>query len=191
MLFSLLIGALLASDHLAIGWGGLGARSAAGYALAYALGFWVAALAEELLFRGYLQATLARIVGFWPAALLLSLGFGLVHRTNPGESTLGVLNAALIGLALCLCLRLSGSLWWGIGFHAAWDWAESFLWGTPVSGYVLEQRFLHARALGDPLWSGGAAGPEASLAILPLLCLLTVVALRSFAPARWRSCAAA
>jgi membrane protease YdiL (CAAX protease family) len=185
-LLTLLIGWLFASGHIAIERVRLSGVSAAEYGLAYALAFLVAALAEELLFRGYLQVTLGRMVGFWPAAGALSLAFGIIHHGNPGESMLGVFNAALFGGVFCLCLRLSGSLWWGIGFHAAWDWAESFLWGTLVSGYVMRGCLLESHALGNQIWSGGAAGPEASALILPILCFVVAVAVYSFAPTERR-----
>jgi len=162
-LLTLLVGALRASGHLAIERGFTAGADAILYGIAYAVVLLVVALAEEMLFRGYLQATLARLVGFWPAACLLSLAFGLVHRGNPGESEVGLVSAMLIGGVLCLCLRLSGSLWWSIGFHAAWDWAQAFLWGTPVSGFVLEGRLFQAQSAGAPLWSGGITGPEGSL----------------------------
>ncbi|HLJ19593.1 MAG TPA: type II CAAX endopeptidase family protein [Stellaceae bacterium] len=179
-LLTLLVGALLASGHLAIERGFTAGADAIGYGITYAGVLLVVAFAEEMLFRGYLQVTLARLIGFWPAACLLSLGFGLVHRGNPGENDVGLVSAMLIGGALCLCLRLSGSLWWGIGFHAAWNWAQAFLWGTPVSGFVLEGRWFEAQSLGDPLWSGGTTGPEGSLLCLPILGLTALVIVRSF-----------
>jgi len=183
LLLTLLVAGLLASGSIAIVSSRLSGMSALGYGLAYAAAMIVVALAEETLFRGYLQFTLARLIGFWPAACVLSLAFGLLHRGNPGESLLGLLSVILIGAVLCLCLRLSGSLWWGVGFHAAWDWAQSFLWGTPVSGFVLQGRWLRSAAIGDPLWSGGDTGPEGSLLVLPILGLTVLVILRSFARA--------
>jgi hypothetical protein len=181
VLLTLLVGGLLASGHLAIERGTVPVAQSVLYGTVYAVGFFVVALAEEMLFRGYPQAALARLVGFWPAACLLSLVFGLLHRGNPGEGLLGLLAAMLIGGVLCLSLRLSGSLWWAIGFHAAWDWAQAFFWGTPVSGFVLEGRLMRSRTLGDPLWSGGATGPEGSLLVLPILGLAALVVVRSFA----------
>ncbi|HKX10204.1 MAG TPA: type II CAAX endopeptidase family protein [Stellaceae bacterium] len=180
VLLSMVVALALATGHAAIAWGALDGGSAVAYGVAYALGLTVVALAEEMLLRGYLQVTLARLIGFWPAACVLSLAFGLMHGGNPGESKLGLVSAMLIGGALCLCLRRSGSLWWGIGFHAAWDWAQVFLWGTPVSGFVFEGRLMETQALGDPLWSGGATGPEGSLLILPILALAVIVIVRSF-----------
>jgi CAAX protease family protein len=180
VLMTLLVAGLFASGLIEIDRSGLTVGETVKYGLIYAVGFTVVALAEELLFRGYLQVTLARLVGFWPSACLLSIAFGAVHQGNPGEGPIGIVSAVLIGLVLCLCLRLSGSLWWGIGFHAAWDWAQSVLWGTPVSGFVLEGRWLESDPRGDPLWSGGTTGPEGSLLVLPILGLTALVILRSF-----------
>ncbi|MGH7125125.1 MAG: lysostaphin resistance A-like protein [Stellaceae bacterium] len=179
VLLTLLIGGLLAIGHVAIE--GAPAARAVLYGLGYAAGLLIVALQEEMLLRGYLQVTLGRLVGFWPAAGLLSVAFGLMHWGNPGESLLGLLAAMLVGGVLCLALRLSGSLWWAIGFHAAWDWAQAFFWGTPVSGFVLEGRLMRSRPLGDPLWSGGATGPEGSLLVVPILALAVLVVVRSFA----------
>ena len=34
----------------------------------------------------------------------------------------------------CYAVWKTGSLWWGFGFHAAWDWGETYLFGTADSG---------------------------------------------------------
>jgi membrane protease YdiL (CAAX protease family) len=82
---------------------------------------------EEFLLRGYTQYTLARGIAFWPAAIVLSLAFGLFHLRNDGEHWTGLLAAAVIGFFFCFTLRRTGNLWFAIGFHAAWDWGETFL----------------------------------------------------------------
>ncbi|MBE1162429.1 CPBP family intramembrane glutamic endopeptidase [Dyella acidiphila] len=141
------------------------------------LAFLAVALFEELLLRGYLQYTLARGIGFWWAALVWSAVFTWMHMGNGGESTLGLLQTGWMALFFCLSLRVTGSLWWAIGFHALWDWAESFFYGTPNSGLRFSQRLLTETAHGDALWSGGSTGPEGSLfslfvLVVPLLWLL-------------------
>jgi hypothetical protein len=70
-------------------------------------------------------------------------------------------------LLYCFLLRLTGSLWLGIGFHAAWDWAQSFLYGTPQSGHVMQGHLFSTHALGAPLMSGGVVGSEGSLLWAP------------------------
>jgi membrane protease YdiL (CAAX protease family) len=174
-LFSLLVGILVATGHLVFAGTALHGGAILGYGVAWMLVFFLVAFAEETLFRGYLQSTLARGIGFWPAAVCLSVSFGLIHLRSQNEIFLGIAMAAMGGLVFSLCLKLSGSLWWGIGFHAAWDWAESFLYGTPDSGYLMEGHWLSSRPVGDIHWSGGSAGPEGSLLIVPVLLLTSLV----------------
>jgi len=169
ILFSLLIGILVASGHLALGASDLRGGSILTFGLMWFLAYFLVAFLEEMLFRGCLLYTLGRGIGFWPAAGVLSVVFGLAHLRSEGEVLLGIGTAILGGLIFSLALRLSGSLWWGIGFHAAWDWAESFLFGTSDSGYLAKGTLLAARPIGAPLLSGGPAGPEGSLFVLPVL----------------------
>ncbi|WP_186066346.1 CPBP family intramembrane glutamic endopeptidase [Burkholderia gladioli] len=144
------------------------------YAGAWAAAFIMAAVFEESLLRGYLQATLTRRIGFWPALAVLSLIFGLLHATSSSENFVGILNAIVLGLILCLTLRYTGSLWWAIGFHAAWDWGESAVYGAADSGSIVQHAIFTTRPLGQVLLSGGSAGPEGSLLILPLMGLLAL-----------------
>ncbi|MEO6803505.1 MAG: type II CAAX endopeptidase family protein, partial [Granulicella sp.] len=162
------------------------------YSLVWVVGFLFVALLEEYLLRGYLQFTLtrglhsiyeaigtsnSRAVSFWTAALLLSCVFGLGHRSNPGESPIGLFAAAVAGLVFCLSLWRTGSLWWAIGFHASWDWAQSFFYGVPDSGTMIQFHLFATHPVGKPLLSGGATGPEGSLFILPIMALIACVIL--------------
>jgi len=165
---SLVVGALYADGHLAFGGAALQRLSALGYGLAWLLDFIMVGITEEGLYRGYLQATLTRGIGFWPAAIVLSLLFGAGHLQNAGETVPGIIGVIVHGLFYCLLLRLSGSLWLGIGFHAAWNWAQSYLYGTAQSGHLMQGHLFVARARGDALFSGGSAGPEGSLLGLPV-----------------------
>ena len=168
---SALVGLLTAGGYLIVG--GL-ALHGAGIVLFGAL--WLAAFtlvgfSEETLFRGYLQATLARGMGFWPAALVMSLLFGIAHISNGGESVLGITEVVVAGMVFCLLLRVSGSLWMGIGFHGAWDWAQSYFYGTPDSGFLARHHLLLSHAAGNTQLSGGTAGPEGSVLAPPIMCL--------------------
>jgi len=153
---------------------GLSLRGAAAwkYGFAWAGVFLLVGVFEESLLRGYLQYTLTRGIGFWWAALLLSAAFGFWHITNSGESALGLLVACAGGFVFCISLWYTKSLWWAVGFHAGWDWGQSYLYGTPNSGLVLEGHLLASHPAGNPLLSGGTTGPEGSAAILPLLVIM-------------------
>ena len=135
--------------------------------------FVLVGLFEDFLFRGYSQFTLARGIGFWPAALVLSSIFGLSHRANAGERWSGVLIAAIIGLFFCLTLRRTGNLWFAVGFHAAWDWGETFFYSVPDSGTLWPGHLLSSSLRGPAWLTGGSVGPEGSLlcfAVIALVC---------------------
>jgi membrane protease YdiL (CAAX protease family) len=166
---ALLILCLIASGHLVFDRRLLSGGSAVGYGLAWAGCFFVVALAEEMLFRGYLQTALSRLIGFWPAAITLSTLFGLVHLRNSSEVFFGIATVTLGGAFFSLALWRTGSLWWGIGFHTAWDWSQSFVFGVPDSGILVADRLALTHPVGSAIWSGGNTGPEASLLVLPVM----------------------
>jgi uncharacterized protein len=135
---------------------------AAEFAAYWALMFLLVGLFEEFLFRGYAQFTLARGIHFWPAALISSCAFAFVHRLNPGETFTGLAGVFAIGLFFCLTLRRTGSIWFAVGFHAAWDWAETFFYSVPDSGWLAPGHLLSSKLHGPAWLTGGSAGPEAS-----------------------------
>ena len=125
--------------------------------------FVIVGLSEEFSFRGYLQYTLTMGIGFWPAAILMSLIFGLVHMRNPGETKVGVLSVVVFGLLFCLFLRRTGDLWLPVGFHAGWDWGQTFFYGVPDSGLLPYHNLLNCSFSGPAWLTGGSVGPEASV----------------------------
>ena len=136
--------------------------------------FLLVGLCEESLLRGYVQYTFTRGLGFWWGALLFSFLFGFGHHSNPGESPVGLVAAGAIGLVFCLSIWYTGSLWWAVGFHAAWDWGESYFYGTADSGLIARGHLLNEHPLGKLLWSGGLTGPEGSLYIIPLVLIVAL-----------------
>jgi membrane protease YdiL (CAAX protease family) len=164
---SLVVGVLFAGGFLTFAGWALHGIPILGYGLVWLLVFLLVGVREEVMFRGYLQATLTRGLGFWPAAILVSVLFGVGHIPNPGETVVGVIGVMIRALLYCFLLRLTGSLWLGIGFHAAWDWAQSFLYGTPQSGHVMRGHLFSTHPLGASLMSGGSVGPEGSLLWAP------------------------
>jgi membrane protease YdiL (CAAX protease family) len=110
--------------------------------------------------------------GFWQAAWVTSTLFGYIHTGNGGENWIGIFAAAFIGFVFCVSVRVTGSAWWAIGCHAAWDWAETYFYGTADSGLVAPGHYLTASPAGNPFWSGGADGPEGSVLVLGIILLL-------------------
>jgi uncharacterized protein len=160
---SLLVLALLALGDFSFGHFALRGARVLRFAAFWALMFLLVGLFEEFLARGYMQFTLARGIGFWPAAALLSAAFGLLHSRNQGEQWPGLLAAAAIGFFFCLTLRRTGNLWFAVGFHAAWDWGETFFYSVPDSGMVAPGHLLRSSLHGSPWLTGGTVGPEGSV----------------------------
>lgn len=125
--------------------------------------FLIVGFYEEFAFRGYVQFTLGQGVGFWPAGVALSVIFGVMHATNQGESWMGIAGVVLTGMFWCLTLRRTGSLWFAVGMHASFDFAETFLYSVPDSGEVFPGHLSNATIHGPAWLTGGAAGPEASV----------------------------
>jgi membrane protease YdiL (CAAX protease family) len=162
------------------------------YAAVWAVGFLIVGLFEETFLRGYLQFTLTRglsalyspfttpkragTFGFWTAALILCSIFALGHSHNPGESPFGLFAVGLFGLTFIFSLWRTGSLWWAIGAHTSWNWAQSFLYGVGDSGNMIRYHLLASHPIGQPLLSGGTTGPEGSVFVLPTLALLAAAA---------------
>jgi len=149
----------------------------AGYWLLY---FVFVALFEDFWLRGYSLFTLARGVGFWPAAAVLSGIFGLLHLRNTGEHWPGVLLAAFIGLFFCVTLRRTGTLWFAVGFHTAWDWGESFFYSVPDSGMVAPGHLLSSSLPGPDWLTGGSVGPEGSVFCVVVMALVWIAFARMY-----------
>ena len=112
----------------------------------------------------------------WMLSIVL---FAFVHTGNGGETAMGIIAVSLAGLAFVFSLWWTGSLWWAIGFHAAWDWAQSYLYGVADSGLISEGHLLASRPTGTALISGGTTGPEGSVLVVPVLLATLVVIWRT------------
>ena len=98
--------------------------------------------------------------------------FGYVHTGNNGENWVGIFAASAIGFVFVVSIHVTGSAWWAIGCHAAWDWAETYFYGAADSGNVATGHYLSVTPAGATLWSGGTDGPEGSVLVLGAILLL-------------------
>jgi membrane protease YdiL (CAAX protease family) len=167
-LFGLVEVSLLLGSIAALGGYSFGPVSLHGLELARWGGLWFVSfvavgLSEEYLFRGYPQFTLARGIGFWPAAIFLSILFGAGHLWNPGESYVGAAGVVATGLLFAFTLRRTGNLWLAVGWHATFDFGETFLYSVPDSGMLFEHHLSSASLHGATWLTGGTVGPEGSV----------------------------
>ena len=135
----------------------------------------VAALAEEAMFRGYGLQTLTRAKLAWLGVLLTSVPFALVHLTNPNVVP-GVTfaNTALAGIWLAAAYLRTRSLWLALGVHWSWNWALGWFFGLPVSGIrLVSNPLLEAQDSGPKWLTGGSYGIEGGVACMIALILFT------------------
>ena len=122
-----------------------------------------AAVTEEFFFRGILFRWIEEFAGSWAALLVTALLFGLAHRANPNATWFSSFAIAVeAGILLGGAYMLTRSLWLPIGLHAAWNFAEGYIFDVPVSG-LPEQGLVTAKLSGPVLLSGGDFGLEASV----------------------------
>ncbi len=151
-------------------WIGVAQSLAVGLALNMMVG-----IVEEADARGYVLQNLAEGIGFWPAVFLSSVYFGLLHFLNPGASAASTVGIFFAGVLLALGYYATGRLWFPIGMHAAWNFAEGPIFGFLVSGLDMGGLF-DTRVTGPDWLMGGAFGPEAGgLAVAIEVILILIV----------------
>lgn len=141
----------------------------------------VAALAEEAIFRGYTLQTFARAHLAWVGVVVTLMFFGYVHISNPNAMPgMTFTNTALAGLWLAVGYLRTRSLWFPLGLHWSWNWALGWFFGLPVSGLnVVSHPLLKGTDLG-PVWlTGGSYGIEGGLAATVALAVFTLFTWRT------------
>jgi len=119
------------------------------------LGNLLVAWNEEMLYRGYGLRSLSEAVSLPIAITILVPLFARGHA--PGWQTF--VGQSALALATT-CLRLSGtSLWLPIGYHAAWNYMQTAILGSPDA----LPSILPMHVVGPKLWMGRPGYPEPGL----------------------------
>ncbi|MDP9611370.1 membrane protease YdiL (CAAX protease family) [Streptomyces demainii] len=134
-----------------------------------------AAVTEELMFRGLLFRLVERGLGTYIALVLSGAVFGAAHLLNKDATLLGAAAIAIeAGGMLAAAYAATRSLWLPIGLHFGWNFAESGIFGTEVSGNGDTHGLMDASTSGAELITGGEFGPEASVYSVLFGALLTI-----------------
>jgi len=129
----------------------------------------IAAMAEELMFRGYPFQRLVEGMGAIGAILVLSAMFGAVHMRNPHVSDnrwvqiFAFSNTLLIGIVLAIAYLRTRALWLPWGLHFGWNAALGLLYGLPVSGINQFSVIVKSKASGPEWLLGGGYGLEGGM----------------------------
>lgn len=142
-----------------------------GAALPLGLTLVVAALSEELVFRGLPLQRTAEALGPLAATLFLSAGFALAHLGNPSLGLFALVNIALAGIWLSVAYFSPGGIGLAWGLHFGWNAMLALAFDAPVSGLVLHVPGPEY-TVGRWAWfDGGSFGPEGGLvATIAIVC---------------------
>ena len=126
--------------------------------------FLIVAIGEEVMFRGVLFRWIDERWGFWWAIGISALVFGFVHITNNNATLWASIAIALeAGVLLGAAYKWAGTLWFPIGIHWAWNFAQGNIFGFAVSGENAGDSIMQAAISGPDWFTGGAFGAEASV----------------------------
>jgi len=150
--------------------------SAWGWLLADVAFFALAALAEEVTFRGYGFQLFVRAVGPVGAALGYAAFYAFMQTFMPGSNGVSILVSVAFSLLLSAAYLRTGALWvsWGINF--GWKASRALVFGLAISGVTSHSPVVQGNPMG-PFWlTGGGFGLDGSwLAFVLLLAALPVV----------------
>lgn len=128
-------------------------------------------LTEELTFRGYIFQTMAERSRVWVAALVSLLLFGIVHIFGtPGINVADLASIITIGLSFLVMRFVTGSLWFPIGFHAMFDWTQTYLLGMSGDSGP-DPSLIQFHLSGPPIWVGSDSDPGLLYPAVALLAL--------------------
>jgi uncharacterized protein len=138
--------------------------------------YFAGAVLEELLLRAVVFRLVEQIAGTTIAVVFSAVLFGLLHAMNPGATIVSTSAIAIeAGVLLAVAYALTRNLWFVIGIHLGWNFAEGALFGAKVSGGAATHALMRTSISGSDLISGGGFGPEASLVSVGLLAAVSVV----------------
>jgi uncharacterized protein len=133
----------------------------------------VAALCEELIFRGYPFQRLMDAIGPTLGSVFISICFVVVHY-QPDMPHAAVFALFLLSMILCIAYLRTRALWLPWGLHFAWNAAMGPLFGLPLSGYSgFAGGFspvVQSLPQGPDALTGADYGPEGSVVAVLVLC---------------------
>ena len=137
----------------------------------------LAALAGEIVFRGYPFQRLLEASGPVTASTLMTLLFAATRAGTLPPSAGSTLASLLLGSLLAMAYLRTRALWVGWAFRFAWSASIAVLFGLPLRDFT-QVSPLYSTYSSGPIWlTGDGHGIESSLlAILVLLAMLFVLA---------------
>jgi membrane protease YdiL (CAAX protease family) len=132
-----------------------------------------AALAEELLFRGFAFDLAERKLGARSAVALTSVFFAMAHVANPDPSAISIVAVTAAGLFLGALRVVTGGIVAPFLAHFLVNFTQATVFHAPVSGVALPQDGRTLTPFGPAWLTGGTWGPEGGLAVVAAMLVAT------------------
>jgi len=132
--------------------------------------FMAVSIAEELLFRGYIQRNLMYSFNNYIALIASSLIFAAAHGFNPNLSWIALAGLFGAGILLGLSYIYTKNLWFPISLHFSWNLFQAYF-GFNVSGQEFYS-IIEFNIVEENILNGGKFGFEASIFSLILQVIL-------------------
>ncbi len=153
-------------------------ESAWGWLLADIAFFALAALAEEMIFRGYGFQRFEQSVGSAGAVLGFAAFYAIVEMMRPGANHASLAVSLVVSILLSVSYLRTRALWlsWGINF--GWKASRALIFGLAVSGVNVHSPVVEGDPMG-PFWlTGGGYGLDGSWVTFFILLLAIPVVYR-------------
>jgi membrane protease YdiL (CAAX protease family) len=150
--------------------------SAWGWLVADAVFFAVAAMVEEVVFRGYGFQRFAEAVGPVGASLGFAIFYAIVQALQPGSNHASLAVSVVFALVLSMAYLRTKALWLSWGLNFGWKASRALIFGLTVSGVSSHSSVVEGNPMG-PFWiTGGGYGLDGSwLTLFVLLAMLPLV----------------
>jgi uncharacterized protein len=147
-----------------------------GWLLADIAFFALAALAEEVAFRGYGFQRFEMVVGLYGAAIGFGLFYAIVQALLPGTTNASIAVSIVFSLLLSMSYLRTRALWLSWGLNFAWKASRALIFGLAVSGVTSHSSVVEGNPMG-PFWlTGGGYGLDGSwISAIVLLIAFPVV----------------
>jgi len=154
--------------------------SAWGWLAADAAFFALAAMAEEIAFRGYAFQRFEHAVGPAGAAMGFAAYYAIVQAQAPGSNHASLAVSVMLSLVLSAAYLRTRALWLSWGLNFGWKASRALIFGLAVRGVNNHSPVVQGDPMG-PLWlTGGGYGLDGCwvafavlLAALPLVFRIT------------------
>lgn len=126
--------------------------------------FSMAAVFEEIIFRGYVFTALNQAWGITAAVVGSSLVFSLFHLIkHPKMPLIFTINAFIFGVLMAQARVMTGTLWASIGLHFGWNLTMGPIYGLPCSGRPYDGGLVGCQVDGPEWVTGGLYSPDAGV----------------------------